>query len=218
MLRIIDKSEGKKVGSIEDSVCDIRIPEKYLRARRYFELGILFVLMPFIMPLFAGIYLALLLTQKSNPIFTQKRMGKDCMPFTIYKFTTMKPSKIAEGVFCYDPSRITCFGHILRKIRLDELPQVINIIKGDMSLIGPRPLPIRYNHICMKEIPYFNCRNTIKPGLTGWGQVSFEHTSDLEGARENLRYDLFYLNNISAGLDIRIFFKTFAVMAQRKGK
>ncbi len=219
MHKIIENNQNRRDTLDPDkSLCDIRIPDTYLRIRRIFELALIIIAMPAILPVFGIIYIALLLGQRSNPIFRQKRPGKDQQPFIIYKFRSMRPLSKIGHKYHFDRERVHSLGKFLRKTRLDELPQLINVLKGDMSLIGPRPEPMAYYLDCVRNIPYFECRYIIRPGISGWAQVNYEHTDDVEHAREKLKFDFYYLNNISPALDLKIFFLTFWVMLMARGR
>lgn len=153
-------------------------------------------------PIFIIISIILTITYKGSPFFTQKRPGKNEHIFKILKFKTMTDEKDANGKLLSDAQRLTPIGKILRKTSLDELPQILNVIKGEMSFIGPRPLLVKY-------LPYYTKteakRHTVKPGLTGLAQVSGRNFLNWD---ERLQKDVDYVNNLSLYLDISIFFKT----------
>jgi lipopolysaccharide/colanic/teichoic acid biosynthesis glycosyltransferase len=152
--------------------------------------------------------------------FAQTRIGKNRVPFQIYKFRTMR-SDAGTGGAAYtqknDP-RITGVGRLLRAIRLDELPQLWNVLRGDMSLIGPRAewdkLVSNYEH----EIPCYHFRHLMKPGITGWAQVNYPYGADLEDTRRKLEYDLYYVRHFSFTLDAAIVLKTIHIMLGGKGR
>lgn len=152
--------------------------------------------------------------------YTQERVGKNGIPFTIYKLRTMVNDAEKDGaVFATtNDTRITLFGKFLRKSRIDELPQFINVLKGDMALIGPRPeRPIFVNEIA-GSIPLYQTRHVIKPGLTGWAQVNYSYGSNLEDSLMKLRYDLYYIKHRSLFLDINIVIKTMSTVLLYKGQ
>ncbi|WP_367361558.1 sugar transferase [Mesotoga sp.] len=140
-----------------------------------------------------------------RPVFIcQKRIGKDCREFEMYKFRTFE-TKAGKD-------RITRLGRFLRPLRLDELPQIINIIKGDMSLVGPRPELPSFHCLGMENIPDYPLRLLVKPGLTGWAQINYKYTTTLEEYKVKTAYDLYYVKNRSLMLDFRCLLKTpFAV-------
>lgn len=152
-------------------------------------------------------------------IFRQQRVGKDGKLFTSYKLRTMrkgtenKREKAGEK----DDPRITNVGRFLRKLRIDEIPQLLNVLKDDMSLIGPRALIEEEVKIFEKEIPYFGLRHTVKPGITGWAQVNYKHGAKVEDGFEKLQYDLYYIKNLSPAIDFYILLKTIKVVLFGKG-
>lgn len=166
--------------------------------------------------------LAVLVKYKSpGPVFYfQKRVGKDGREFTIYKFRTMgtdAESKNGVAFASENDPRVTRFGHMLRKTRIDELPQLINVLKGEMSFIGPRPeRPEFVRQIC-EITPYYMERHAIKPGITGWAQVMYPYGASLGDSVEKLRYDLYYINNLSVFLEFLIIFETVKVIIFRRG-
>ena len=161
-----------------------------------------------------------LFVNKGHFFYTQERVGKNGIPFTIYKLRTMVKDAEKDGaVFATtNDTRITPFGKFLRKSRIDELPQFINVLKGDMALIGPRPeRPIFVNEIAA-SIPLYQTRHVIKPGLTGWAQVNYSYGSNLEDSLMKLRYDLYYIKHRSLFLDINIVIKTMSTVLLYKGQ
>jgi len=158
------------------------------------------------------------LESKGPVFFKQVRVGRLGNPFTMVKFRTMRvegntfaPTMAADG-------RITKFGSFLRSTRIDELPQLLNIIKGEMSFIGPRPERPEIAENLAKIIPYYQQRHLIKPGVTGWDQVSGEyHSPSIEDTRKKLQFDLYYLKNLSFALDFSIVFKTIMTVLHREG-
>jgi lipopolysaccharide/colanic/teichoic acid biosynthesis glycosyltransferase len=116
-----------------------------------------------------------------------------------------------------DDPRITPVGRSLRVLRLDEIPQLWNMLRGDMSLVGPRPERPEFVDALKQEVPYYNLRHTIRPGITGWAQIRYKYGSSVEDAREKLRYDLFYIKNMSLGLDLLVFLQTIKVILWARG-
>ncbi|MDH5078695.1 sugar transferase [Clostridium perfringens] len=144
-------------------------------------------------------------------LFTQDRVGKDNKIFKMLKFRTMKDGVDKEGNLLPDSERLTNFGKALRSTSLDELPELINILKGDMSLIGPRPLLVEYLPLYSKEQKR---RHDVLPGLTGWAQINGRNAISW---REKFKLDVYYVDNWSVGLDIKIFFLTFYKILKRDG-
>lgn len=161
-----------------------------------------------VFPLALVIYIILWFTNNKKPLFLQPRPGKDEQIFTIYKFKTMTDKTDDNGKLLADHLRVTKFGTFLRKSSLDEIPQLVNILKGDMSLVGPRPLRVRY-------LPYYTeqekIRHTIRPGVTGLAQVSGRNLLSWD---EKLEKDIVYVQNLSFILDIKIILKTVLKVIQ----
>jgi exopolysaccharide biosynthesis polyprenyl glycosylphosphotransferase len=192
----------------------------YLTVTRFID--ILFSLIGISIGLLISPLLLLLnLFWNRGPFFyTQERVGKNNINFTIYKLRTMvKDAEKHGAVFATtNDSRITPFGKFLRKTRLDEFPQFINILKGDMSIVGPRPeRPIFVKQIAEK-LPFYQTRHVIKPGLTGWAQVNHAYTDTIDDALIKLQYDLFYIKHRSVFLDINVLIKTIGTVLFYKGQ
>ncbi|MFT5749100.1 MAG: lipopolysaccharide/colanic/teichoic acid biosynthesis glycosyltransferase [Ancylomarina sp.] len=153
-------------------------------------------------PVLVCTYFILLIGANMNPIFVQMRPGYKGKPFKIYKFKTMTDEKDSDGKLLPDEDRLTLIGRIIRKTSVDELPQLINVLKGDISLVGPRPLLMIY-------LPLYNDdqarRHSVKPGITGWAQVNGR---DAISWNEKFKLDLYYVENQSLILDMKILFKT----------
>ncbi|HOS98966.1 MAG TPA: sugar transferase, partial [bacterium] len=171
------------------------------------------------LPLWLIIAPLIKITSHGPIIFKQQRVGRDNKPFIIYKFRTMKvEDNNFQPVGDHD-KRITPVGRFLRQTRLDELPQLMNILKGEMSVIGPRPERPELVQELARQIPFYNIRHLIQPGVTGWDQVSGEyHSPSLEDTYKKLQYDLFYLKHCSIYLDSTIILKTIATVLSRGGK
>lgn len=161
--------------------------------------------------------LAALIVRLESPgpvIYRQDRVGLHEKEFTVYKFRSMRQDAEKNGAVwaAKNDARVTKFGKIMRKTRIDELPQLWNVLKGDMSFIGPRPERMAFVKELKKRIPYYGMRHTVKPGLTGWAQVSYPYGASEEDARKKLEYDLYYIKNLSLLMDLRILFKTVGVV------
>lgn len=151
--------------------------------------------------------LAYVITKDSSgpTFFIQERAGIGGRPFHLVKFRTMYPETHTQSAWELDNRyRITRVGKWLRRFRLDELPQFINVLRGDMNLVGPRPHPISNYQFFLEKIPYYSLRATVRPGITGWAQVCYAYANNLEEETEKMRYDLFYIKNLSLWLDLRI--------------
>jgi lipopolysaccharide/colanic/teichoic acid biosynthesis glycosyltransferase len=116
-----------------------------------------------------------------------------------------------------DDPRITRVGRFLRKTRMDEIPQLLNVLRGDMSLVGPRPERPEFVAALNQEIPYYHLRHSVRPGITGWAQILYKYGSSVEDAKEKLRYDLYYTKNMSAGLDLLIILSTIKIILLGRG-
>jgi sugar transferase (PEP-CTERM system associated) len=159
--------------------------------------------------------------ESGRPIlYCQERVGENGRPFTLCKFRSMRQDAEQAGkpVWATDgDSRITRVGRFIRKTRLDELPQLWNVVRGDMSFVGPRPERPFFVEELAREIPFYQQRHAVKPGITGWAQVKYRYGSSLEDAMEKLRYDLYYIKHLSIFFDLTIVFDTVKVVLFRKG-
>ncbi len=153
-------------------------------------------------PIFLLVTLLLAIANKGKAFFFQQRPGKDEKIFKVIKFKTMTDEKGANGELLPDSDRLTAIGSFVRKTSLDEIPQLLNVIKGDMSLIGPRPLLVQYLPLYNKEQKR---RHNVRPGISGWAQVNGRNTISWE---KKFEYDVWYVDNLSFLLDLRIIFKT----------
>jgi exopolysaccharide biosynthesis polyprenyl glycosylphosphotransferase len=178
----------------------------------------LFILLIPVMPIIA---ILIKCDSRGRVFYTQERIGKDGRKFTIMKFRTMVENAESRTGAVYasdnDP-RITKIGRFLRKWRLDEIPQLLNVIKGDMSLIGPRPEREVFIREFEEKIPFYTQRLLVRPGLTGWAQAKYPYASSIEQTEEKLQYDLYYIKNMSFILDVVVFLKTIRVVLFGKGK
>ncbi|MBD2517766.1 sugar transferase [Nostoc sp. FACHB-973] len=166
----------------------------------------------FLCPLFVGVAIAIYLRMGSPVIFTQPRPGKNARIFNFYKFRTMTNECDAQGNFLADEKRLTAFGKFLRQTSLDELPQLWNVLKGDMSFVGPRPLLVKYLD---RYTPQQARRHEVKPGITGWAQVNGRRTLD-QIWHKKFELDVWYIDRWSLWLDLKILFMTVWQVIQRK--
>ena len=175
-----------------------------------------FMSLPLVLPVCAIISLAILLLDGRPIFFFQKRGGFRGLPFTAYKFRTMKsePTRepLARNQVIHNDPRISPLGGFLRRHRLDELPQVLNILRGEMGWIGPRPEPLELSMIYEKKLPFYRYRHAVRPGLTGWAQVNQGHVTSVSDIDEKLKYDFYYIKNVSIWLDFLIILKTFRIV------
>lgn len=172
------------------------------------------------LPVIPFIVLAIRLTSPGPILFRQKRVGQGGKIFDCYKFRTMRVGAEAETGPTWankDDPRVTPVGRFLRRSRLDEIPQLWNVLKGDMNLVGPRPERPEFMDWLKAEIAHYDLRHTVRPGLTGWAQIRYRYGSTLEDTREKLCYDLFYIKNMSAGLDLLVLFHTMKIVLLGRG-
>jgi sugar transferase (PEP-CTERM system associated) len=172
------------------------------------------------LPLLPLIVLAIRLDSEGPVFYTQDRVGKRGRTFKVVKFRTMRQDAEAisgpKWAGDNDP-RVTRVGKFLRSSRLDEIPQLWCVLKGDMAFVGPRPERPEFIEMLSKEIPYYGVRHVVRPGLTGWAQVRYKYGATIDDAREKLQYDLFYIKNASIGLDMLIMFQTIKTVLLRRG-
>ncbi|MGR8950732.1 MAG: TIGR03013 family XrtA/PEP-CTERM system glycosyltransferase [Gammaproteobacteria bacterium] len=172
------------------------------------------------LPVSILVALAVLLEGGGPVLYRQERVGLKGKHFTVYKFRSMRTDAEQDGVAVWADSvdaRVTRIGCILRKFRLDELPQLYNVLKGDMSFVGPRPERPQFVEELSDVIPFYQLRHYVKPGLTGWAQVCYPYGASINDAREKLQYDLYYLKNYSLFLDLNVILLTVQVILWGKG-
>src|SRR5574338_229080 len=172
------------------------------------------------LPFMALTALAIILEDGAPVIYSQERVGENGRTFRVYKFRSMRKDAESAGRPIWaaaDDDRVTRVGRVIRKTRLDELPQLWNVVRGDMSFVGPRPERPFFVEQLAREIPFYEQRHAVKPGLTGWAQVKYRSGASLEDAMEKLRYDLYYIKHLSLAFDVTIIFDTVKVILFRKG-
>ena len=188
--------------------------------RRVLNFAVALIGLIFALPLLPFIVLAVKLDSPGPLLYRQKRVGRAGEPFYCYKFRTMRQDAEADTGATWatdDDPRITRGGKFLRSSRLDEIPQLWCVLKGDMHFVGPRPERPEFVEWLSKEIPYYGVRHVVRPGITGWAQVQYKYGNTLEDAREKLQYDLFYIKNASLGLDLLIWFQTVKIVLLGRG-
>jgi exopolysaccharide biosynthesis polyprenyl glycosylphosphotransferase len=190
-----------------------------LFARRVLSIAVSLSLLVIVSPLLPVIALAIKLTSPGPVFYRQRRVGLHGRVFDVIKFRTMRQdAETGKAVWAgkNDP-RVTPVGRFLRKVRLDEIPQLWNVLAGDMGFVGPRPERPEFVELLSREIPYYGLRHVIRPGLTGWAQVRYKYANTLEDSKQKLQYDLFYIKNLSLGLDLLILFETAKTVLLRRG-
>jgi sugar transferase (PEP-CTERM system associated) len=189
-------------------------------AKRMIDVVAAAVLLIVTAPLLAVIALAVRLTSSGPALYHQQRVGLGSKPFTVHKFRSMRQDAEATTGAVWaqaNDRRLTPIGGFMRKARFDELPQLWNVLRGEMSLIGPRPERPEFVAELTKQIPFYGERHSVKPGLTGWAQVRYAYGASVEDALEKLQYDLFYIKNMSLTLDLFIAFATAKTVILRRG-
>lgn len=189
--------------------------------KRLLDIAVSLVLLIGLLPLWLIVGILIRLSSKGPAIYSQQRVGRNSRLFTMHKFRTMyQDAELKTGpVWASDDDpRITPLGYWLRKLRIDEIPQFWNVLKGEMSLVGPRPERPHFVDQFKQQIPLYTRRLRVKPGITGWAQVKWKYDSSLDDVREKTKYDLFYLENMSLKMDLKILFNTIFTVVGGKGK
>lgn len=196
----------------------------YARTKRLADIAATLAVLPVVIIPMAIVAFAIRLESAGPALFVQWRMGHRGKPFKVIKFRTMR-SEAAGGqadarnaaMTKTDDDRITKLGRFLRRSRIDELPQLFNVLKGEMSWIGPRPEAIALSEWYEAELPFYSYRHIVRPGITGWAQINQGHVTNLDDIRAKLQYDFYYIKNFSYWLDLLIVFRTIVVMASGFG-
>ena len=216
----IDINQINEEWLLESNGFDILNNEMQRNIKRGMDLILALILMVILSPLALITAIIIKFESKGPVIFKQTRIGENMKPFRVYKFRSMRlhdPNKHSKYTLNND-TRVTKFGKFMRKTRIDELPQLWNILKGTMSFIGPRPEWDILAKDYAKQINYYNLRHLIKPGITGWAQVMFPYGESLDDAKKKLEYDLYYLKHQDLILDVLIVAKTAKAVLFGKGK
>ena len=216
----IDINKINEEWLLQSNGFDILNNEVQRNIKRGMDLMLALILMVILSPLALIVSIIIKLESKGPVIFKQMRIGENMRPFKVYKFRSMRlhdPEKYSKYTLDND-SRVTKFGKFIRKTRIDELPQLWNILKGTMSFVGPRPEWDILAKDYARQIHYYNLRHLIKPGITGWAQVMFPYGESLDDAKKKLEYDLYYLKHQDFILDVLVVAKTAKAVFFGKGK
>lgn len=216
----IDINKINEEWLLQSNGFDILNNEVQRNIKRGMDLMLALILMVILSPLALIVSIIIKLESKGPVIFKQMRVGENMRPFKVYKFRSMRlhdPEKYSKYTLDND-SRVTKFGKFIRKTRIDELPQLWNILKGTMSFVGPRPEWDILAKDYARQIHYYNLRHLIKPGITGWAQVMFPYGESLDDAKKKLEYDLYYLKHQDFILDVLVVAKTAKAVFFGKGK
>lgn len=216
----LEASEGMvqpdRIPSLNQVAFDQRLAYQFVK--RIFDLVLAMLMLPAALLLAGPIALAIKQTSPGPVLFRQARMGWRGKTFVIFKFRTMRMDHEGHGfTMSEDEERITSVGKFLRKTRLDEIPQLINIIKGEMSWIGPRPESLELAKWYCRDVPLFRIRHLVRPGISGWAQVNQGYAAGVEDVTVKVRYDLYYIKHLSLWLDITILLKTIIVVLSGRG-
>lgn len=188
--------------------------------KRAIDLAVGLVIMIAVLPLIPLVMIAIKLDSPGGILYSQERVGLNGRRFRIFKFRSMRSDAERNGAQWAqkNDSRVTRVGRIMRTTRIDELPQLWNVLRGDMTLVGPRPERPHFTEQLADQLPGYNARHMVKPGLTGWAQVNYRYASSLHDTRIKTEYDLYYVKHSSLMLDAKILLKTIFVVLGRKGQ
>lgn len=185
---------------------------QYLVIRRGLELLLTLLVLPVLLPILGAVALAVRLDSPGPIFFQQERVGRRGRVFRMIKFRTMHHGASGPSFTTESDPRITRLGHTLRRYRLDELPQLVNVLRGDMSWVGPRPEALTLDQRYVQDIPHFALRGIVRPGVTGWAQINQGYAHEADEMRSKLEFDLYYLKHCSLWLDVMIVLRTFVVV------
>ncbi|WP_126059496.1 sugar transferase [Sphingomonas koreensis] len=191
----------------------------YRKLKTVSDALIALALLPFLLPFFAIVALLIKLDSPGPVFYMQPRIGMRGRPFQMYKFRSMRNAvpgasndARSAAMTLSDDARITRLGRIIRQYRIDELPQILNVLRGEMSWVGPRPEAVALSEWYLSELPFYKYRHIVKPGLTGWAQVNQGHVTDLNSVHEKLRFDFYYIKYFSIWLDLVITIRTVRIV------
>ena len=205
------------ITSFAESVC---LNDLSRAARRLLDISCAIVGLAFFALIFPWVALSVRFRSRGPLFYSQIRVGRGGRPFKLYKFRTMLAGAETDGRARWASdrdTRITCIGAFLRRTHLDEVPQFWNVLKGEMSVVGPRPERPEFFSVLEKDIPFYRARLPVKPGLTGWAQINYGYGGSVKDALVKLQYDLYYIKHRSIWLDLLILLRTFGVIVKFKG-
>lgn len=191
-----------------------------IRTKRWMDFALATFLLLLTWPIMLISAVLIKLTSPGTIFYKQKRVGRSGKDFVIYKFRSMRNNAEVNGAqwACENDPRVTSIGKWLRLTRIDELPQLFNVIKGDMSFVGPRPERAEFNIEIEKVVPFYTIRNCVRPGITGWAQVKYPYGASIEDSKEKFQYDLYYIKHQNFILDLSVVMKTVSVVLLGKGR
>lgn len=187
--------------------------------KRTLDISVALTMLLVSLPVFLISAVVIKLESPGEVFYRQDRVGENGLHFKIIKFRSMRADAEQNGPVwaASEDDRVTRFGRCIRKVRIDELPQLINVLKGDMSFVGPRPERPVFVEELAKSIPYYTVRHVVKPGITGWAQINYPYGASVEDALRKLEYDFYYIKNLSIGMDLATIFQTIKVVLFQKG-